>query len=85
MITKEQMDRAEKEFRTLAHITDSEAADAERALEQYTYAPNEPFDPATRQRYADEFAEADYMAESRAWIHYLIVQELKRASTESGE
>ena len=73
MISKEQIDRAEKEFAANAAAAFKVARDAERALENYDYSSTRRvFDPAHRDKLLAEFNDADYMAESRAWILLLI-------------
>jgi hypothetical protein len=74
VISKEQMDRAQAEFRRAYGEAYQQARQAEHLLETYTYAPHEQYNPATRARYLHEYREADYMAESRAWV----VQVLQR-------
>ena len=72
MITKEQIERVEREF--LRESTEALAAarGAERSLESYTYTTDRPYDPSKRQRLLEVFKELDYQAESRAWILSLI-------------
>ena len=72
MITKEQMQRSEKEFASAAALSVGKARDLERSLEQYTYNSGRNYDPARRQRILEDFQDADYEAESRAWILSLI-------------
>lgn len=72
MISEEQMDRAEKEFAANANAALSVARDAERALESYTYSSYRTYDPQKREELLKEYRDADYMAESRAWILNLI-------------
>lgn len=71
MITKEQQRRALVEFTEAASKAFAAAAVAERELEFYTYSVR-PYDPAVREAHLSAFKEADYQAESRAWIANLI-------------
>ena len=71
MITEEQMDRAEREFAANLQAAISVARDAERELEHYTYYVR-PYDYKKREQLLQDFKDADYMAESRAWILQLI-------------
>lgn len=71
MISEEQMQRAEREFAANTGAAISVARDAERELERYTYYQR-PFDPAKRDQLLQDYKDADYMAESRAWILNLI-------------
>ena len=72
MITKEQIERVEREVAANARAAFELAKVAERSLEAYTYTTERPYDPEKRQRLLDEFNEADYQAESRAWMLNLI-------------
>ena len=73
MISEEQMERAEREFAANATAAFEVARDAERKLEHYTYAiPSRAYDPAKREALLKDYRDADYMAESRAWILQLI-------------
>jgi hypothetical protein len=80
VITEEQMDRAEREFADNAKAAIEVARDAERALESYTYSSYRTFDPAKRDALLKEYQDADYMAESRAWILHLISKARDRTS-----
>ena len=71
MISKEQMERAEKEFVANTQAAVEVAREAEKALEHYTYSAR-PYDPVKREALLKEFRDADYMAESRAWILHMI-------------
>lgn len=77
MISDEQMRRAEREFATAALAALGPARGAECALDLYQYSggPEWSLDHCTKLRTA--YAEADYIAESRAWIHQLIAAALK--------
>ncbi len=72
MISNEQIERAYSELRTSAREAFEKAKSAERALETYTYSDYRQYDPAKRERLLAEYREADYLAESRAWISSLI-------------
>lgn len=72
MISEEQMERAENEFAANAGAALSVARDAERALESYTYSSYRTYDPQKREELLKEYRDADYMAESRAWILHMI-------------
>lgn len=72
MITKEQIERVEREVAANASAAFELAKEAEQSLEVYTYSRDRGYDPAKRQRLLDEFNEADYQAESRAWLLNLI-------------
>ena len=71
MISEEQMERAEREFALNAAASIAVARDAERELEHCSYHA-QPYDPGKRQILLEAFQDADYMAESRSWILYLI-------------
>lgn len=74
MISDEQMERAAKEFSANASACVEVARDAQHALENYEYRRGayEPRDPKHRDKLFKDFEDADYMAESRAWILGLI-------------
>jgi hypothetical protein len=72
MISKEQMERAEREFTSEAATWFQKAKEAERSLEAYTYGPRRDYSPLRRDKLLEDFRDADYMAESRAWILNLI-------------
>ena len=72
MITKEQIERVERNVAANASAALALARDNELNLEAYTYKTDRPYDPAKRQRLLDEFNEADYQAESQAWLLNLI-------------
>lgn len=72
MITKEQIERVEREVAANASAAFELAKEAERSLEAYTYTTERPYYTVKRQRLLDEFNEADYQAESRAWLLNLI-------------
>lgn len=80
MISKEQIERAEKEFASAARLAFEKAKCAERILEDATYAPSRTYDPNHRQKFLEEYRDADYEAESRAFILGLI----RKASQKSG-
>jgi hypothetical protein len=77
MISKEQMERALKEFTSGAAVAFAKARDAERSLEAYTYSPRRDYTPERREKLLEAFRDADYEAESRAWIRELIKKALK--------
>jgi hypothetical protein len=77
MISKEQMERAKLEFARNAVAAMEVARNAERAREQYQYGSSR-IDLGDRRKLDSEYADADYMAESRAWIHAMIVAEICR-------
>lgn len=73
MISDEQMARAETEFAVEAHKAFDAARSAERALENYTYRTTPAqYDPRRRDELLAAYYEADYLAESRVWIHQMI-------------
>jgi hypothetical protein len=73
MITNEQKDRAEKEFAAAAGQAARDAAPAERELEFQNYpSGGRRFDFDAREKALREFQEADYLAESRAYVRDLI-------------
>lgn len=82
MISDDQMKRAEAEFAHDAATRLSMARDAERALEFYTYkSPRREYSPQFREQLWKEFQEADYQAESRAWIIQLIRKAMSEVAT----
>lgn len=76
MISEEQIDRVESELSAAAFDAFNQAKQAERALEDYTYPRStyqrQQYSPAKREKLLVEFREADYLAESRAWVTSLI-------------
>lgn len=79
MISDEQKRRCEKEFADAQPINMSNARMAEHALEDATYRQGPyGYDPKKRDDALRSYAEADYMAESRAWILELIREALAR-------
>lgn len=86
MISNEQMERAEKEFTSAAREALGPARAAERALEDHKYPRTSiGHDPTKRAGFVQAYADADYMAESRAWIAQLIRNERKRLAPPPGE
>jgi hypothetical protein len=80
VITAEQEKQAEREFEMEAASAFQKAKALEKSLEHYTYSqPRREYDPKRRERLLQEFLEADYIAESRAWILQLI-RGIKRGS-----
>ena len=77
MISQEQVERCEKEFSSAAALAFAKARDAERSLEAYTYGSYRNYDPARREKLLEAYRDADYEAESRAFILGLI-QQFKR-------
>lgn len=80
MISNEQMDRAEREFAANASASVAVARDAERALEHCEYYER-PYDIKKREQLFKDYQDADYMAESRAWILHLIRKDLASRAT----
>ena len=78
MITREQIDRVDDEFTVLASMAFEAARNAERTLEcaKYEIAPH--YDHQKVERLMAEFQEADYQAESRAWVRNLIREAKKQ-------
>lgn len=80
MISREQQERALSEFRDASSKTFAAARSAELDLEDYTYRQC-PYDPAVRASKLIAFNEADYQAESRAWIASLIRKAIMEPTT----
>ena len=72
VISKEQIERVERECAANSSAAFGLAKEAEQSLEAYTYTTERPYDPVKRQWLLYEFNEADYQAESRAWLLNLI-------------
>lgn len=81
MISDQQKQRCLKEFADAQPINMSNARIAEHALEDATYRQGPyGYDPKKREEALQAYSDADYMAESRAWILELI-----RAALASGQ
>lgn len=80
MITDEQMKRAEAEFASESQFAFQKARNAEHSLEAATYESHRTYDPQRRRKLFEEFQDADYLAESRAWILGL----MRKATKKSG-
>lgn len=81
MISKEQMQRALQEFQTLAAEWEQTARAAELEREHFAYLVAPEYDRAAHMKSCRRFEEADYMAESRAWIRNLIQNAIKEFIT----
>lgn len=71
MISKEQMERVEREFVNASKVEFELARFAELELEAYTFG-RRGYDWGMRQRLLAAFHEADYQAEKMAWVLHLI-------------
>lgn len=71
MISKEQIERVEREFAGASKVAFEIAKAAELELEAYTFG-RRGYDPGKRQRLLDAFREADYQAKKMAWVLNLI-------------
>ena len=76
MISREQQERALREAQDAASKAYATASWAERDYEEYMYRsrPNDPGIAAAKRLAAEE---ADYQAESKAWIVNLITEAMK--------
>lgn len=73
MISEAQMERAEQEFSHAAHVAIDPARSVELALERHQNGPHpRGRDPMATDSLVSAYREADYVAESRAWIASLI-------------
>lgn len=73
MITEEQMARCEKEFTSAVAVSHAKARDAERSLEAHQHGGGRrSCNPEKIDRLYQEFLDADYEDESRAWILDLV-------------
>ncbi len=76
MISDEQISRVKAEMCAAASAAFQKARQAELDLEDYSYPRSEhesrQYDPSKREQLLQAYREADYLAESRAWIHNLI-------------
>ncbi len=80
LITHEHMRRAEREFIGEQLATFQKARCLEKSLEAYTYGPSRTYNPVHREKLLEDFRDADYMAESRAWILGLIRKGIQDAT-----
>lgn len=76
MITNDQKLRAEREFTALAHNALQPAREAEREREHQNFLSSPLYNPAKAKAAQLAFDEADYVAESRAYIRDLIRADL---------
>jgi hypothetical protein len=77
MITKEQKERAAKEFAGLAHDALQPAREAEREREHQNFLSSPHYSPTKAKAAQLAFDEADYIAESRAYVRDLIRRDME--------